>query len=455
MGFCTFIENNIEGELLMQPLSKKENTQFKRSFNVPVKAIGCGQGGSNLISDGNDMGIFEEVAAINTTTADNMGVPEVNRILCLNQDNPRRGAGKNAIKGYQLFKENARVVRERLGMIFSEGSVDAFYLVAASLGGGSGNGIAPLLAGLLRSAMDEDQPQPLIGLMTLPEDSFLEPRAARNVILGLDEIKRNQVFDSLCLIDNNKFYNRVKDGESLSKVNKRIWKPWAHVLSYVGRQSDATMDIEDFESLIKMGRCVGIYETIVATTIESADEIRECVLKSWKDENHFYPDELSNPHRLLNDNYSHGFCLLIGAPANIIDRKRALFEGLYSGLMSILPNNPTSYKGFVPDDTLHDHYRVITIFTGLPYPLERIQEIAEMVNQSKMVADDTPSFIQGIDRDALIGTTPNRRPENSESLFSTISEEVNAKKESSAFSLSALEETAKPKIRKGPNFGQF
>lgn len=438
-------------------LSKKDMAQVNQSFNVPVKAIGCGQGGSNLIACGNEMGIFEGVAAINTTTADNMGVPEANRIYCLNQDNPKRGAGKNAVKGYQLFKENTRLVRERLGMIFSEGSVDAFYLIAASLGGGSGNGIAPLLAGLLRSAMDEDQPQPLIGLMTLPEDSFLEPRAARNVMLGLDEIQRTRVFDSLTLIDNNKFYNRVKSGESLAKVNKRIWKPWAHVLSYVGRPSDATMDIEDFESLIKLGRCAAIYETLVPITVETPEQMREYVLKSWQAENHFYPDEHSNPHRLMADNYSHGFCLLVGAPPSLTTSKRALFEGLYSGVSSLLPNNPTSYKGFVPDDSLKDLYRVITVFTGLPYPLERIQDIAEMVNQLKVVDDDTPSLIANIDRDSLIGATQVKRPENTVSLFGMISEEVAASKQetASAFDNSLFEQTLKPKKRKGPNFGSF
>lgn len=437
----------------MAQLLKKDT---KRTVNVPVKVIGCGQGGSNLIADGNEMGIFESVAAINTTTVDTMAVPEANKIYCLNQDNPKRGAGKDAVKGYQLFKENTRVVRERLGMIFSEGSVDASYFVVASLGGGSGNAIAPLLAGLLRSSMDEDLPQPLIGLMTLPEDSFLDPRAARNVMLGLDEIQRSRAFDSLSLIDNNKFYNRVRSGETLSKVNKRVWKPWAHVLSYVGRPSDVTMDVEDFESLVKLGRCLTIYETIVPVSVESPDEMREFVLKSWQNENHFYPEEHSNPHRLLSDNYSHGFCLLIGAPPSVIDRKRALFEGLYSGVSSILPNNPTSYKAFVSDDLLKDEYRVITIFTGLPYPLERIREIADMVNQIKAVADDTPCFIDGIDRNSLIGATSAKRPVSSVSLFGQITEEVAAsKQDSSVVDNSLFEQSIRPRKRKGPNFGSF
>jgi len=67
-------------------------------------------------------------------------------IHCFNQDNKKRGAGKDAIKGGRLFAQNIDIVRERLSIIFSVGSDDAFYMLCASLGGGSGTGIVNLLA---------------------------------------------------------------------------------------------------------------------------------------------------------------------------------------------------------------------------------------------------------------------------------------------------------------------
>lgn len=375
--------------------------QVTKEINVPIKAIGCGQGGSNLIAAGSHLGLFEQIAAINTTTADDMAVPNTNQILCLNPDNAKRGAGKDALKGAELFMDNLQTVKERLGMIFNSGSEDAFYMISTALGGGSGTGIANRLAQVLRMGMG-DYPSPLLGLMTLPEDSFVEQQVSKNALMALEEARTKKLYDTLFLIDNNKVYDRVRIGDSLAKINQKIWRPLAHTLHYVGRKSTATMDVEDFERLLKRGRCGAIYEACVSSDITTLEELREFVLQSWAKDRHFYTEEHSNPQRLIDDKYDYGFGLLIGVPSGMIERKRSLFEGLYSSL-TILLKNPSSYRGFVPDDTLSNQFRIITIFTGLPYPIERIQGIADYVKRVPVAIDDTPSFLDGIEKAALFG----------------------------------------------------
>jgi len=370
-------------------------------FGVPLKAIGCGQGGSNLVAAGNNIGLFEQFAVINTTTADEMSVPLSNQIHCFNQDNQKRGAGKDAIKGGRLFAQNIDLVRERLGIIFSEGSDDAFYILSTSLGGGSGNGMVNLLAKDLKAAM-EDSPKLILGLMTFPEDSFIELRSARNALISLQDSSSNNIYDSLFLVDNNKVYKKLPKVGSLAKINERIWQPIKHAFTYVGANSTATLDVEDFEAIFSCGRCAAIYETTVSSDV-NVEALRESIMRSWEEENHYYVH--SNPQRLMSDDYHYGFGLLIGAPSNLIERKRSLFENTFASIKTILNNPQLSFKGFITDDSLKDKYRVITMVTGLPYPVERIQSLNGIVQQqgTNNNVDDTPNFLKGINRQTLMG----------------------------------------------------
>lgn len=425
----------------------------KPEINVPVLAIGCGQGGSNLVAAGSKLSIFENVAGINTTTSDEMLVPESNQIHCPNPDNPKRGAGKDARKGAELFMDNLDEVKRRLGLIFGKNSADALYLISTSLGGGSGNGMSPLLARILRKATE----QPILGFMTLPEDSFLEPLAARNVLVGLEEIKSNKTFDQLFVIDNNKVYERVTPKESLAKINELVWSPIQHTLSYVGRKSTATMDVEDFEALMKMGRCAAVYETeIPESAATSAEQLREHMMRSWKNDQHFYCSEHSDPDRLMNDGYLYGFGLLIGCPPDRFDKYRALFEAFYGDISRLL-NTARNYRGFVADESLVDTIRIITIVSGLPYPRQRIQEITEKFQEgSRAAVDDTPSFLAGLDRRALAGQPPIQHVSTeSFSILSLVDEEPAATKEDDPLLGSPLlsRPTNKPTKKKGLNFG--
>lgn len=435
-------------------LNVKEDVEF----GVPLKAIGCGQGGSNLIAAGNRIGLFEQFAGINTTTADEMSIPLANQIHCFNQENQKRGAGKDAIKGGRLFAQNIDIVRERLGIIFNEGSTDAFYMLSASLGGGSGNGMVNLLAKDLRSAM-EDDPKPILGLMTFPEDSFIELKSAKNALISLQDSSSNNVFDSLFLVDNNKVYKKLHKVGSLAKTNERIWQPFKSAFSYVGANSTATMDVEDFEAIISCGRCAAIYETIVSSDV-NVEALRESIMRSWEEENHYYVH--SNPHRLMTDDYHYGFGLLIGAPSNLFERKRSLFENIFNNIKGVLNNPQSSFKGFIPDDSLKDKFRVITVVTGLPYPLERIQSLNEIVQQgTKINVDDTPNFLEGISRQSLIGQPAIKKASGDGfdmgSLLTEVIPEkqpvVTKKDDFSMDALFSLNSSSKTQKKGGLNFG--
>lgn len=424
----------------------------KLEINVPLLGIGCGQCGSNMLAAGNKLGLFENSAGINTTTSDEMALPESNQIHCLNPDNPKRGAGKDATKGAELFRDSLQdVVRPRLGLIFGRNSTDSPYMITAAMGGGSGNGIAPLLARTLRQATD----QPILGLMTLPEDSFLDPLSSRNVLVGLQEFSSSRTFDTLFFVDNNKIYKRLNEKNTLAAVNELVWKPFQHTLSYVGKKSTATMDVEDFERLIRMGRCGAIYEIDVPESQAStAEMLREYMLKSWSNDHHFYPEEYSNPERLLDDKYTYGTGLLIACAPNMFNKHQALFERFYAELTDLLPN-VRSHRGFVTDESLVDKIRIITIVTGLPYPMERISEIKERFEQgSKTVVDDTPNFLDGLDRRALVGQQVIRKTNTeSFSILSLAEEEIAPAKENDSLLLSPLFSSNKPKKkRKGLNF---
>jgi len=57
------------------------NVEVKETveFGIPLKGIGCGQGGANIVAGGNNIGLFEQIAGVNTTTSDEMSIPLANQ----------------------------------------------------------------------------------------------------------------------------------------------------------------------------------------------------------------------------------------------------------------------------------------------------------------------------------------------------------------------------------------
>lgn len=367
----------------------------KANVLIPLNGVGCGQGGSNIALAAEKLGLFSRLVLANTTTADEMAVDEARRILCLDPDNPRRGAGKDAFRGRDLFKENYDNVKELLTLNFSETPPDSFYLVTASLGGGSGNGMANLMAATLKR-MSEDAP--VLGLFTWPEKNLLEPRVASNVIMGMEESAKGSL-DSLMLIDNDKVYGAVRsNGISIEKVNEQIWKPWRYLVQYVGQRSSATMDVEDFDRLVRMRRCAAVYETMTHN-VDTADILRAKMLESWENDHHMYLEEYSQPHRIPDDGGQRGFGILLACSPATFSKKRSLFESLYSSLEMLLPTSTQSYRGFVADSSLKDNeIRIITLFTGLPYPTDRVKDLAVMIKEAKAKRSiqESTSFLDGL-----------------------------------------------------------
>ncbi|MHB1127223.1 MAG: tubulin-like doman-containing protein [Bacillota bacterium] len=204
-----------------------------RSKNIDIKGIGIGQGGCNILMSGLHVRLFAKGVGINTTVSDldALDLPPEYKVLCENPENPRRGAGKVPAKGRELVLSRAEDIVARIGSLF-EGSNTDVLMTVASLGGGTGTGGAFPVAYKLKEAFRKT----VMGLFTLPEDSFSDERTATNVLIAVQELisKNRDTYDSIIFIDNKKVLSRVKaERIDIREVNKRFLYPLAKVLEYI------------------------------------------------------------------------------------------------------------------------------------------------------------------------------------------------------------------------------
>ncbi len=168
---------------------------------VNIKVVGVGGGGGNAVNN---------MIAHSLKGADFVAANTDNQVLYLNQALSKiqlgetltkgRGAGADPNVGRESALESVSAIQEVLAgteMVF----------VAASLGGGTGTGAAPVIAGVAK-----DMGALTVGVVTRPFQ-FEGPQKARIAEEGLREMKKN--CHSVIVIPNQRLLNIVERGTPL------------------------------------------------------------------------------------------------------------------------------------------------------------------------------------------------------------------------------------------------
>jgi cell division protein FtsZ len=155
-----------------------------------VKVVGCGGGGGNCVSRMKEIGIKGcEILAINTDAQDLLYTNVDGKILVGRELTHGLGAGSNPKIGEEAARESESEIRKKLAksdMVF----------VTCGLGGGTGTGVAPVVAELAKKAGALT-----IGVVTLPFTVEGQKRI-ENSQYGLDKMATN--CDTLIVIPNDK-----------------------------------------------------------------------------------------------------------------------------------------------------------------------------------------------------------------------------------------------------------
>ena len=166
----------------LEELLKKQSTK--------IKVIGVGGGGNNSLSRMKEVGIKGgELIAVNTDAQDLLYTNTDHKILIGKELTLGLGAGSNPKVGEEAARESESEIRKKI--IGSD-----LVFITCGLGGGTGTGAAPVIAGLAKK-----QGILTIGIVTLP--FTIEGRKRiENAMNGLERME--SIVDTLIVIPNDK-----------------------------------------------------------------------------------------------------------------------------------------------------------------------------------------------------------------------------------------------------------
>lgn len=168
----------------------KELEALIQKQTTKIKVIGVGGAGGNSLSRMKEIGIRGgELIAVNTDAQDLLYANTDHKILIGKDLTQGLGAGSNPKVGEQAAKESESEIKKKIAnsdMIF----------ITCGMGGGTGTGAAPFIAGLAKK-----QGSLTIGIITLPF-TIEGKKRIENAMDGLDRMQ--SVVDTLIVIPNDK-----------------------------------------------------------------------------------------------------------------------------------------------------------------------------------------------------------------------------------------------------------
>ena len=168
----------------------KELEELLKKQSAKIKVIGIGGGGNNSLSRMKEIGIKGgELIAINTDAQDLLYANADQKILIGRELTQGLGAGSNPKIGQEAAKESEAEIKKKI-------SNSDMIFITCGLGGGTGTGAAPIVAGIAKK-----QGALTIGVVTMPF-SIEGKKRIENAMNGLEKLE--SVVDTLIVIPNDK-----------------------------------------------------------------------------------------------------------------------------------------------------------------------------------------------------------------------------------------------------------
>ena len=154
------------------------------------------------------------------------------------------GAGGDPDKG----REDAELNAEDIRRLCSDGTQMAF--IAAGMGGGTGTGAAPVIAGIVKSMGILT-----VGIVTIPF-YFEKRRKIIKALKGIEEMKKN--VDALLVINNEKLCDIYADShvplkEAFRRADKIIGDAAESISELISVEGDMNLDFHDVETIMRGG----------------------------------------------------------------------------------------------------------------------------------------------------------------------------------------------------------
>ncbi len=283
-----------------------ENNSFANRTDAKIKVIGVGGGGNNAVNrmiEENIDGV--EFIAVNTDY-NVLAVNKASKQIQLGQKLTRGlGAGGKAEIGKKAAEETLAEIEEAI-----EGADIVF--VTAGMGGGTGTGAAPVIAGLAK-----DKGMLTVGIVTTPF-AFEGKKRMTNATQGVIELKKN--VDTLVVIPNEKLRQildkSVSFADSFKKADEVLQQGVDGIYNLISKNGDVNLDFNDIKTVMTdkgiahmgIGKATGKNKTEIALNtainsplLETSVNGAKYVLVNYLVDKNATLDEVSDSLDILRD----------------------------------------------------------------------------------------------------------------------------------------------------------
>ena len=330
--------------------------------NSFIKVIGVGGGGGNAVNHMYGEGIDDVSFAIFNTDYQDLLKSKIPVKLQLGKDVTNGlGAGGNPEKGKAAAEESREEIKDIL-----KADNTKMVFVTAGMGGGTGTGAAPIVAGIAK-----EMGILTVGIVTIPFE-FEMPKKRNNALKGVEEMSKN--VDALLVINNQQLVNIYPDldmGNAFAKADEILNDSAKGIADIITQTGYINVDFADVCAIMKDSG-VAIMNTGFAN-----DNSETRVLDAIK-------DALASP--LLKDSNIRGAQRILLNIHTSKDNKLTMkeTEHLKRFLYSI-GHDLEFIWGAIYDDNLEESLRITLIATG--FKIDEIPSIGKIESSSTPIDD--------------------------------------------------------------------
>lgn len=303
-----------------------------------IKVIGVGGGGCNAVKNMYSEGIVNVSFAVCNTDSQSLSKSPVPVKIMLGKSG--LGAGANP----EVGRSEAQNTQEDIKRLLDDGTKMAF--VTAGMGGGTGTGAAPVIAGIAKSMGILT-----VGIITIPF-YFEKRKKIVKALQGVEEMRKN--VDALLIVNNERLCDVYADSEITVKdafklADKVLSDATKSISELITVEGTINLDFRDTETTIKSGG-----GAIMAMGRASGEGRVQNAILNALDSPLLYGSDISNAQRILFNIYTSSKHPIFVREMREID---AFFDELNPDIKVIW--------GLSDDDSLDEDAKVTILATGL------------------------------------------------------------------------------------------
>ena len=303
-----------------------------------IKVIGVGGGGCNAVKNMYSEGIVNVSFAVCNTDSQSLSKSPVPVKIMLGKSG--LGAGANP----EVGRSEAQNTQEDIKRLLDDGTKMAF--VTAGMGGGTGTGAAPVIAGIAKSMGILT-----VGIITIPF-YFEKRKKIVKALQGVEEMRKN--VDALLIVNNERLCDVYADSEITVKdafklADNVLSDATKSISELITVEGTINLDFRDIETTIKSGG-----GAIMAMGRASGEGRVQNAILNALDSPLLYGSDISNAQRILFNIYTSSKHPIFVREMREID---AFFDELNPDIKVIW--------GLSDDDSLDEDAKVTILATGL------------------------------------------------------------------------------------------